>query len=508
LKNLDLYDKMPVLQVNDPKGNLQRTWGRVVGPTDALNIDAIPLNPAPNSKIIGEYVFTPLGITELDGDHEGILYTSRRVARTELTHYTAYRSISSGGMWHLYIRSMDGPTFYKGKDYVQSTLLHIELQIYFSDWFSYPGRNAEEFLPIVGDAAVNDWLESMQVADDDARILNNLKPCPPNVLPFKEYNEKNKCGKPYNKYKDLLTFSERLEETFPLSKLQFNPLAKNYVYETESDKVDEQLTIVGDFYSVKLDKEIIIYFLKYKADIVVNDLGQTYTKDLKTAKIGTKTYAIDISRVYDDKLFDMFKDDETLAPYIEYTRVLRFLNGDSRELLQDELITRIQKNPKKYTDYLTELHKTSVHQFGTTSYKFTPVCITTVSNRILKQGLNSHFISAGDYICKLFDYVTQMPSYAEQRYKFTPHKEFPKPISFGRYFYLGWKYDEVYPFNRIDAKMLRVACQIKATTYKRNNLKTRRARFNTCLAEFPYGEEARGQVLRLLRGATRRNVKK
>jgi len=491
---------MLALQVNDPKGNLQRTWGRVVGPTNALNIDAIPLNPAPNSKIIGEYVFTPLRITQLDGDHEGILYTSRLEAQTELTHYTAYRSISSGGMWHLYIRSLDGPTFFKGKDYVQSTLLHIELQIYFSDWFSYPGRGAEESSPQKGEDSMDTRFESMQVANDDARILNNHEPCPPTVLPFKEYNEKNKCGKASNKYKDLLDFSARLESMFPLNKLQFKPLAKNYVYESESDKVDEQLTIVGDFYSVKLNKEIIIYFLKYKADIIVNDLGQAYTKDLKTAKIGTKTYAIDISQVSDEKLIAMFKDDKTIAPYIEYTRFFRFLEDESRELLQDELIARIQKNPKKYTDYLTELHKTSVHQFGTTSYKFTPVCITTVSNRILKQGLNSHFISAGDYICKLFDYASQMPSYAEQRYNFLPHKEFPKPISFGRYFYLGWKYDEVYPFNRIDTKMLRAACQIKATTYKPNNIKTRKARFDNCESEFPLTEKDHLNAQKMLKG--------
>jgi len=484
---------MQALSVNDPKGNLQRTWGQVVGPTNALNIDTTPLNPAPNSKIIGGYVFTPLGITELDGGHEGILYTSRLEAQTELTHYTAYRSISSGGMWHLYIKSMDGPTFHKGKDYVQSTLLHIELQIYFSDWYSYPGRDAEEFLPPAQGDPVEEWLESMQVANDEKRILNNLEP-------FNEYNKKNKCGKASNKYKDLLDFSTQLESMFPLNKLQFKPLAKNYVYETESDKVDEQLTIVGDFYSVKLNKEIIIYFLKYKADIIVNDLGQAYIKDLKTTKIGTKTYAIDISQVSDEKLIAMFKDDKTIAPYIEYTRFFRFLEDASRELLHDELIARIQKNPKKYTDYLTELHKTSIHQFGTTSYKFTPVCITTVSNRILKQGLNSHFISAGDYICKLFDYASQMPSYAKQRYNFLPHKEFPKPISFGRYFYLGWKYDEVYPFNRIDTKMLRAACQIKATTYKRNNSKTRKARFDKCESEFPLTEKNHLNAQKMLKG--------
>jgi len=474
-----------VLPINDPMGNLQRSWGRVVPEQNAINIHKIPLNPAPDFKQIDDYIFTPLGKIDLER-HEGIIFTSKLVGSEELIHYSAYRSISASGMWHLHMSVGKGAGFVKGEDYVQSTLLHISLQIYFSDWYSHPGRfktseinesdtpeikrlKEEMRLPFTREVKSLDiMIESIQTAGDTDRILNNLSPVPPNILPFKEYasNKENTCGNQLNKYKNLLALSARLEQTFPRPQLTL--LSKNYIYETTSNKLNEHLTIVGDFYSIKFDEEIILYFLKYRADILINNFGRADKKNLTVVTIKNKKYTIDnFSQIHDRTLEKMFQDKETKK--IISHGLTGFLNKNSRKLLLNKLIEKIRLNPENYMNYLTEIHPI-IHQFGITSQKFIPICLTTITNKILKQGLNSHFISAGDYLCKLFDYgdleqkqtpflrTRDIQGYWNKNKRkfvqfrannFMPHPEFHMPIAFGPYFYLGWKYDEIYPFNLI-----------------------------------------------------------
>jgi hypothetical protein len=69
---------------------------------------------------------------------------------------------------------------------------------------------------------------------------------------------------------------------------------------------------------------------------------------------------------------------------------------------------------------------------------FLPIFLTTEEgDKITKFGTFNKYILAGNYICKLFDYIKQCPN------------DINEDQCFGIYVLIGHKYDQIFPFNQI-----------------------------------------------------------
>ena len=387
-----------ILPKNDPDGNIQRSSGKLVTPNMTLDKIIIPVENVEPFVVIGNYKFTPvLSYLNTQG-HTELYFTSIDNLYNEI-RYTAYRSNSAIGFWHLKLKVYSGQ-YVKGPDYVQSALLHPGLQVYFSAWNT--NKKSLRELP----TGYNKW-NSDEMKDetydeivDKNRCLNNLSILPENIQVFKNYNdlEQSKCGNKENKYKLLLMLSKTLSDMFASKVSKPALMYKNYIYDYSSN--GERIYILGDIYLIQFDT-IVLYYLQYKMDIF--------------------------------KTIDFTKGNE---PKNEWGNPL-----------QSKIVNEI-------------------HRFGDDVIpKFIPILLTTSTNSITKSGLNTEYISAGDYICKAFDYgsnehTRQTPfqnkghgSKKNKNYNpknFLPHEDFPKPIGIlGTYYYIGFKYDEIFPYTII-----------------------------------------------------------
>lgn len=138
----------------------------------------------------------------------------------EIDFFSCYRSNSELGMWRLCSKSLDNK-LYKGSDYVQTTLIHILLQIFINNHIN---KIPEEYNPTFANCILKNP-EYKEIIDDPERIVK--------IEPFNSFHRHLECGQTLYKthsYKTILEdFSKIIPKYFYFNVDTFLPLS-NYSY--------------------------------------------------------------------------------------------------------------------------------------------------------------------------------------------------------------------------------------------------------------------------------------
>ena len=201
----------------------------------------------------------------------------------EISHFYVYQSISDIGFWRLAHTSIDLPSqWYKGPDYLQSTLIDFRLQIHIN-------KNINKLdlvdLDIDDDGTYYDNIISHEIPDNEffkiimsSHIFDKIK----NVDRIIEINSLNdiirntkKCGLKPNK-DDINQISKSLQENYePDKTYEYKPLK----YETKVNFDDKDIKIDGVIRCILLvsclnEPNILLYYIdvniKIEDDIFVN----------------------------------------------------------------------------------------------------------------------------------------------------------------------------------------------------------------------------------------------
>jgi hypothetical protein len=373
------------------------------------------------SITINDINFTLIKKTKHD-NHRDVVKIKSVDSNGQQYIFWAYRSNSEMGLWRL---GMFDETFYKGVDYVQTTLIHLDLQIFINnnlnnipyDNMNY--MNLDNFDNRVEECYCLNRIEDFedefsedvcdmkvisQIVDDNRRII--YEP------PFENmyFNKGNvDCGKIIDKYTNqeylntyMNNFSKLFESEFDYEE-ETKVFEYNFVFE-------ETINITNQIYSVKLTKK--------------PDKKITNPRNNKTNEI----------ILYFDVAY--LKENETL------------------------------KDTHPFYENITKICKMPMHIF--------PFLITTTTSQINSIGLYSHYVFAGPYLCKLFDYSSnrnkQCTLTEEKEYKCTRN-----------YSYIGNRYLDLFPLKNI-LENIRQRCtreggSRRKYTRKRRKIKRKQSKY-------------------------------
>lgn len=336
--------------------------------------------------------------------HDGYELITFTAASPEVKELAAYKSKSDMGFWRLLSTYSNGKKYYKGRgeDYIQQTLIHLELQKYFNHVLpSLPALSTDEYKkydPVAGGSEVEDKRDeiemSLEVVRDEQsrnRLLAALAACEADLI---RENEALKTARATKAEIDNEDRMEKIEPFYSYSKHEENRCS------SANPKRDENLldfanTLKPLFPSVG-NPELI--YKEYVFNDIYREAGKEDTIDCKA----------DIYRV------KLVGSKELLLHFMVYSLKT---GGTSEELLDI-------KN------------------------KIAPVCLTT-SDECTSFGVYAHYVLAGNYICKILDY--------------TGLQTLPKNKKCTHYYsYIGHMYENVFPYTEPQIQQVAARRQIGA----------------------------------------------
>jgi hypothetical protein len=323
-----------------------------------------------------------------------------------------YSSHSEVGMWRLGVTNKDEFVYEKSVDYVQSTLIHLELQNFINENYdSLPNVNIDEYISlgffivephpnptseVIGAIMVTSKFHSSIITTSRLTSFAS-RSIVPMVPPFDHITPRVVCG--VTKDKDLL-----------------------YSYLTNLNDALEKSYVIGS----------------------TNVVTPHYTNAFQT---------------------NIFIEGQ-----IEVTRLL--LVEDLKGYATPKFKKYIKDNNLPNGLYANELeltylkcHITGIDGIDPLEIQYMPILLTKGGpgpdfNEITELGLNKRYILAGAYICKLFDYKGQCSEHEKGLIDCN-----------GPYYYIGNRYKNVFPFNKLIENDLGEELSNTSLTDKREMLK-------------------------------------
>ena len=339
------YDITPIRLEREKLGrNPDRDWAIPVDDRIQSVEPTTQLTDSEKTVVIGGIKFTLIGRGNLDLYRTSVYYTSLGKM------WAAYRSNSECGFWRLLIRTNTGynkQVFRGNYDYVQQTLLHLDLQNFINNIYDkLPPNSIPPDLPPcmslsnerLDDAKnlyikanmYNEFKINHEMIDDPSR---NSEVKPFNFLLNQPYkNDQLVCG---DKNNYLLFFLEAF------SKLLYNNYTIRGYGKVQYHEfgLENRMLGIGDIYCIILDK--------------IED--GTYQEDASPSTVKLYCYAC-----------------------------------------------KIFKTAKKYSSFQYQLNN-----ICSKDMHVMPLLCTTDDVKITPAGIYSQYINCGAFICKIFDYHQQ-----------------------------------------------------------------------------------------------------
>ena len=323
---------------------------------------------------IGDYTFTIISKMTYD-KYNLVHYTSKKKSDNIIFKCVAYQSQSEIGIWRFYIERLG--QFLKGYDYVTSTCLHIELQLFIND--NYKKLPVDNEIRVKYFSSNTEFLGNAEIyINDKTRVYHNeIFDCFSNC-------EAASC----------FSISERTrkEETQKFVNC-VNKIDKDVQYDAiHSENTD---TLMKNIYSS-----------------ITKIMKENFTIEDKPIYIGSYEYQYDEDILYKNKIFKI---------NIKYKK-------DNSKFTMFYMETEPIDNKKRF--------KGNFHYL---------INIIPAESVIDKYGMNSKIVTAGVYIYKPFEYVSQcgLVKSGEEINEVI----IPKPESKQKYVCIAYHFENLFPFS-------------------------------------------------------------
>jgi hypothetical protein len=373
--------------------------------------------------------------------------------------FWVYRSNSEMGLWRFCLYA-DSNIFYKGIDYIQTTLVHLELQKFINNNidlvpyadtnYMYDAKRSDECYCInMNNKYTNCNIQKItSIINDEKRMIIEA--------PFAEMHA-NKTVIDCGLIPKELSSSELSANKFTsniLKKIVDFPVAENpdnqkfHSVNIESEgfkkKSDVNTVKLLELANFELDKNR----LNFKGDM--HSLNIVYKELIKQdiydyMENFSKIFEAEFEYEEEQKLFEydsVFEDIINVTNNIYSVKLTRKVQNPSMKT--NEIILYFDVAYFKKTNYLsyTNLYKNNITNICTMPMHIFPFLLTTTASQINCLGLYSDYIFAGPYLCKLFDYSSekykQCTITEENEFKCTP-----------QYSYIGKRYLNLFPLKQI-----------------------------------------------------------
>ena len=354
--------------------------------------------------IIGNYKFTAIRYISLDVRYKIVVNIKSESLITGVEeNFWIYKSNSELGIWRLCIISRifksfsEKYIFEKGEDYVQTTLIHIDLQLY-----------------------VNKLLKNGLIPEVFLNEIEKENEC---VC----FISSDKCFEFNNKIYDVINDTNRIIKGEPFEMMNILKQRNNIV--------------CGNITSFEYEDNARLMKFLYKFS---EEFGSNYDiVDIK--QIGTTDFLFEdtihthgkINRIH-LRTKIKYMDKPILNNIYLYTLTL-ILTPTLQNHLDEHRKSYI--DPKKYNIYSSNVvdicnKRLNIHSF--------PFLLTPISSQINEYGIYNQYIPAGIYICKLFDYSFQ---------NHCTKLEISNGQCCKRYAYIGNRYIHLFPINYLNEIM-------------------------------------------------------
>jgi len=355
--------------------------------------------------IIDNYKFTAIRYTSLDIRYQLVVnIKSESLLNGSEESFWIYKSNSELGLWRLCIirrnfRSFSEEfTFAKGEDYVQTTLIHIDLQLYINKLLKH------NLIPEV-------TLSEIEKDDQCVCFISSDRCFEFNDQIYDVINDRNRIikGEPF--------------ETLIKVKERNNVYCGNITdYEYEDNE--------------RLLKFLHTFSQEFGADYNIMDIKQIGTTDFlfeDTIHTHGKINRIHLQRKVN------YMDKPILNDIYLYTLTLIFTPTLQIHLDEDNI-------PKKHNIYSSNVVDICKNKFikHRAIHSF-PFLLTPITSEINAYGIYTQYIPTGLYICKLFDYAIP---------KQCTRLEISNKQCCERYAYIGSRYINLFPISYLN-KMIR-----------------------------------------------------
>lgn len=354
------------------------------------------------SIVIDNIKFTLLQKSDYKDRYKDVvqIQSENKLDSSDITKFWVYRSNSEIGFYRLCFTKEDH--LFKGHlDYVQSTFIYIELQIFiiskldiipYIKFDNETQKKANCFCPNINETSCD---TALSIIEDKNRFITDEEP----FAELYKLQTVIRCGTiPYQANDSLVKkiinlFSKKLENTYELENFTLMKDNYNFVFENIID-------ITGGIYCINLKRK-------------------SQNDSLQTNYI--KLYFVLANLMPTEKAY------ENLVP-------------------QNDAIELIKKRYNIYKNVINICNK---------DYHIIPILLTTKNALINKFGVYNKYIYAGIFICKLFDY-TESESTDSQCSR---NEKKDKQCSL-YYSYIGSRYDDLFPFEKV-IKELQDVCTNK-----------------------------------------------
>ena len=354
---------------------------------------------------------------------------------TTYSFFWVYPSKSELGLWRLagrYQEAWDKLTDERGKyknyhlgDYVQTTLVHLDLQKF-----------------------INEHIENIEIVTSDVSPEINEK-----VNRFIPQRDKSKLITPY--YDNMLFLGAFDQRTRNTNSHLFDPLyraihdpnnlrypfpfvfmslvkpeiwSRRYDFQcghpVDLDRLNRFSEILSEIYDVSFVDDGVDYTNSFEN--IINVTGKIYKVVLtQKSEINPAYLTFDINDYEMDeskpeKILKVNPQTDILPSVILYFMKVSMVCSNIESV--------------KYSPFtIKRICKKEKH--------FMPIFLTIPEAKVNLFGIYDKYINAGNYICKLFDYKKQCQS-SEHKYQCTPGSD----DSVG-YVYVGTRYDNLFPYN-------------------------------------------------------------
>ena len=351
--------------------------------------------------IIDNYKFTAIRYTSLDDRYKTVVnIKSESLLNGSEENFWIYKSNSELGLWRLCIirrqfRSFSEEfSFAKGEDYVQTTLIHVDLQLYVNDLLQ-KGLIPEVFLnEIEKDNECVCFISSDRCFEFNDRIYDVI-------------NDTNRIirGEPFETLIKIKQRNNVYCGNITNDEYEDNGRLMNYLY-----KFSEEF---GGNYDIVEIKQI------GTTDFLFEDTIHTHGK-INRIHLRTKVN---------------YMDKPILNDIYLYTLTLIFTPTLQTHLDEDNI-------PKKHNIYSSNVVEICKNKFikNRAIHSF-PFLLTPITSEINEYGIYSQYIPTGLYICKLFDYAIP---------KQCTKSEISNKQCCQRYAYIGSRYINLFPISYLN----------------------------------------------------------
>lgn len=224
------------------------------------------------SIIIGNYNFHccySFDFTQVTYTRNTIFLESNHIDNPEIKkRFIVYQSLSEIGLWRLFYIDTTSGIIYKGHtDYIQQTMININLQNHLDHYFMNSNKNCKDDFDRYFNEFQMSQSEILKHIDDYKRQIQ--------ISPFLDETKKLGCGQMNNSRTifRLVKLSREIQDNYNHTTPKLvNSINKNL-------NLDDRTRVIldGHIFSTKLilksdpSNELILYFIKYNLDIITTN---------------------------------------------------------------------------------------------------------------------------------------------------------------------------------------------------------------------------------------------